>query len=445
LLTFFLSACGPATPTTAPACAAAPGIHPYGLDLVRDGPDWRLRVGSGFVGGRWLTEERFLVSFGGSVDRHLYVADLRTGSLQPTGLQNLHVLAVSPSGRHLLVEEESTRSLGLHDLEQGRTEYFLSRKDGTVWTAGGPLPSPPVLWNGPVWLDDRLLVLHAANPENGFARDGYYLKGVLLLVDQEARTLRVLGESDRPPAVQGRLILRVDGEALFVLPPPYTGASVSVAAEKAGLQHWTASPDGVRIAWVRAAPSVERLVLFQLEGARRTEITLPPGRFLPGGQPLWSADGSRLWVSVQDVSRDDWGEGVIWEVKTADGSLREVARLPGGFYLGPAGPDGNGGLLAVAFRRDGSNEQHLYRFERGGAERVSPPDLSFLEWRLLDGHLLTLRGERLTIAPPGGRAAVERSVPRSVMLHLAALSPGKNWLAVPHDGGAEVQLLRLSH
>ncbi len=106
----------------------------------------------------------------------------------------------------------------------------------------------------------------------------------------------------------------------------------------------TWSPDGQRVAFVRATEEMQEIAVMDLAGARQVNLTNTPT--VEEGDPAWSPDGRRIAFA----SRPNDGLPQIW-VMNADGTgARELTDLPFGVNHPVWSPDGR----RIAFSETGA-------------------------------------------------------------------------------------------
>lgn len=244
----------------------------------------------------------------------LFLASGRSESVQqattavPVSVVNASLPNVSPDGS--LIAFVSNRS-GVEDLfvtsVDGKNEVQLTRTPERESPAG--------------WSRNGKQVLFST-----FKNDS----SSLLAIDRDGRNQRLLA------TVPGRgPMLSPDGKRLLYMAGTWTatllttsgidGTQVKQVTDGSSIAwnaHW--SPDGKRIAFTgREGPKSELAVfLMNADGSERRQVTRIPAAEGGAQWPVWSLDGRRLAIQVNN--RQQKNSAYIWVVDVATGNARKL-------------------------------------------------------------------------------------------------------------------------
>ncbi len=171
----------------------------------------------------------------------------------------------------------------------------------------------------------------------------------------------------------------------------------------------TFSPDGSRMAWVRAgypSPEESALMVAKLDGAEARVLAAVklPEKLAPifWTGPSWSPDGRRIACSVAGVDRGEMGTWAkLIAVSAADGRIETLADPPWSVAAQVAWLPDSRGLMAVAQGEDGGTTQvWLVPLPQGAPRRVTS---DLLEYRIVS---LTADGRSLVTVAADALASI---------------------------------------
>ncbi|MGB8650714.1 MAG: hypothetical protein WCD35_08640 [Mycobacteriales bacterium] len=339
--------------TTTAVLATAPG-----LGTVRSAPADSASYPAGFyrlatVGDAPVT---FHVSWTGMPSRHVTL----TGPLRPSASRVdaapsgvAPYAAQAPAGRGAeavvaLSRWDTTRSLGMYD---ANADVCLAT---TAGSCQGPATSEHGLSTGvsdPSSLTSGLVTVRAAG--SAAARAITHLTG-----SEQATRVRLLVLSVplvtipapiRSGALQAAAAvpdghgdvpdvrLRV-GRLGSAMPAVYTATGMGPA----GIADPAVSPDGTQVAFVESTAYCQRLAVVFADGSAHRFLTPTSASTCMGlDAPVWSPDGTRIWVGGYDSN----GRSHAWVVDVDGASPAQALRLPSGAVPMGISPDSR--LLVV--------------------------------------------------------------------------------------------------